>query len=148
MTTERRQAIAELQVRELIEDWAKAVRAKDINAMMSNYASDVVSFDAVTQLQIIGSDAVRRRAEEWVSGFQSTIGYEVRDLSITAGDTVAFSHCLSRVSGTVTDGKNVDMWVRATICFHKFDSKWMVTHEHISVPFDMKSGSVLLDLKP
>jgi hypothetical protein len=28
------------------------------------------------------------------------------------------------------------------------DRWWMVTHEHVSVPFDMKSGQALMDLKP
>jgi hypothetical protein len=31
---------------------------------------------------------------------------------------------------------------------HKIDGRWMVTHEHVSVPFDMKSGQALMDLKP
>lgn len=38
--------------------------------------------------------------------------------------------------------------VVATVCFHKIDEKWMVTHEHNSVPFDAKSGKASLDFKP
>lgn len=141
-------APSEAQIRGIVEAWAKAVRAQDINAMLSNYAPDIVSFDAVTKLHIIGLDAVRRRTEEWVSSFQAPIGYEIRDLSIAAGDDVAFSHSLNRISGTMTDGEKVDMWIRVTVCFRKIDSKWLVTHEHVSVPFDMESSKALLDLKP
>jgi ketosteroid isomerase-like protein len=36
----------------------------------------------------------------------------------------------------------------ATVCFHKIDAKWMVTHEHNSVPFDVESGKASLDFKP
>ena len=138
----------ETQIRELVEAWAKAVRAKDINGMMSNYAPNVLAFDAVTQLQLVGLEAVRKRAEEWVSSFQLPLDYQLRDLTITASDDVAFSHSLNRVSGTMTNGKPVDMWIRATVCFHKIDGTWLVTHEHISVPFDVESGKALLELKP
>jgi ketosteroid isomerase-like protein len=61
---------------------------------------------------------------------------------------VAFSLSLNRVNATKTDGKRLDMWWRATVCYRKIDGKWMVTHEHSSVPFDEESGKASLDLKP
>ena len=51
---------------------------------------------------------------------------------------MAFSHSLNRVSATTTDGEKLDMWWRATVCYRKIDGKWMVTHEHASVPFDVE----------
>ncbi len=148
MKAEKGKVNDEAQIRELIDNWAKAVRTKDINGLMSNYAPDVLSFDAINPLQYIGLDAARKRAEEWLSAFQGPVGYEMRDLSIATGDDVAFCHSLNRVSGTKTDGGEIDMWVRATICYRKVDGQWMVTHEHISVPFDMESGKASFDLKP
>ena len=148
MSTENSKATDEAQIRKLIENWAKAVRAKDINGLTSNYAPDVLLFDVVNQLQHVGSDAVRKRAEEWVSSFEGPIDYEVRDLSITTGDDVAFCHSLNRINATRADGQKVDMWVRATVCCRKIDGTWMVTHEHSSVPFDGASGKASLDLKP
>jgi ketosteroid isomerase-like protein len=82
-----------------------------------------------------------------LSSFERPVGYEVRDLSITAGDEVAFCHSLNRVTGTTIGGKKIDMSWRATLCCRKIDGKWMVTHEHSSVPFDMESGKASLDLK-
>ena len=78
----------------------------------------------------------------------AAIGYEIRDLSITAGDEVAFSHGLSHVSATKKDGGQLDMWWRTTVCFSKVEGKWNVVHEHNSVPFDVGSGKASLDLKP
>jgi len=147
MTTDRR-SVDEIQIRALIDDRAKAVRAKDSNGAVSSVAPDILSFDVVNPLQHIGSDASRRRAEEWFSSFQGPVGFEIRDLNITAGDDVAFSHGLSHVSATRKDGVELDMWWRTTVCFRKVDGKWMVTHEHNSVPFDMESGKASLDLKP
>jgi hypothetical protein len=40
------------------------------------------------------------------------------------------------------------MWWRATVCYRKIDGKWMITHEHASVPFNVESGKASLDLTP
>lgn len=40
------------------------------------------------------------------------------------------------------------MWWRRTVCFRKADGKWLATHEHRSVPFDVERGKASLDLKP
>ena len=138
----------EATIRKLIDDRVKAVHDKDINALLSNHAPDILSFDVINPLQYIGVDTVRERAEKWFSSFQSSIGYEVQDLSITTGETVAFCHYLYRVSGILMDGGKVEMWVRATVCFQKIDDKWVIIHEHQSVPFNVETGKASLDLKP
>jgi uncharacterized protein (TIGR02246 family) len=148
MTTENSKATDEARIRALIEQRVMAVRDKDIDALMSPHAPDVVMFDALHPLQYAGAEKVRERAGQWFSWYQDAIGYEVRDLSITAGETAAFCHYLYRVSGTMTNGKEVNMWVRATVCFRKIDGEWMVTHEHTSVPFDAESGKASVDLRP
>ena len=40
------------------------------------------------------------------------------------------------------------MWWRATAGYRRTDGKWIVTHQHASVPFDVASGKASLDLKP
>jgi uncharacterized protein (TIGR02246 family) len=147
MTTPDSRAVDANEIRALMDDRVKAVRSKDVNGAMSSIAPDILSFDVVNPLQRFGSDALTR-AEEWFSSFQGPIGYEIRDLSITASDDVAFAHGLSHVSGTKTGGGQLDMWWRTTLGFRKLDGKWLVTHEHNSVPFDVKSGKASLDLKP
>lgn len=147
MATENK-ALDEAQIRRLIEDKIQAVRAKDIDGATSNYAPDVLSFDVVNGLQYVGSDAIRKRLEEWFSSFQGPIGFEIRDLSITSGDKVAFSHSLNHVSATTIGGVKLDMWWRETACYRRLDGKWVITHQHSSVPFDVKSGKASLDLKP
>ena len=148
MATVGRQTADAGQIRTLIDEWAKAVRAKDASGSLSNYAPDVLLFDVIGPLRYIGLDAARKRSEQWLSSFRGPLGYEVRDLTIAAGDDVAFCHSLNHVSGTTMDGQELDMWWRSTICFHNIDGKWMVTHGHSSVPFNVESGIASLDLKP
>jgi uncharacterized protein (TIGR02246 family) len=148
MATDDSAATAEDQIRALIEDRVKAVRAKDIIGAMSSSASDILSFDVVDPLQYVGLDALKKRLEGWYSSFQGPIGLEICELNITAGDEVAFSHSLNQVIGTKTDGKKIEMYWRATVCYRKVDGKWLVSHEHNSVSFDPESGNASLHLKP
>jgi ketosteroid isomerase-like protein len=131
-----------------MDNLADAIRSKDVNAITAQYAPDVLAFDLLPPLQYSGADAIRKRVSEWFSSFQGSIGFEMRNLSITAGDDVAYCYSLNGVSGTTKGGAKVDMWWRATNCFRKIDGNWFVTHGHSSEPFDMESGKALLDLKP
>ena len=138
----------EAQIRTLIDNRVKTVCDKNADEAISSIAPNIVLFDVVNPFQQMGSVASRQRAEEWFSSFAGPIAYEISDLRITAGDNVAFSHGLSHVSATKKDGGQLDMWWRTTLCFSKIDEKWMVIHEHNSVPFDVESGKAVLDFKP
>lgn len=72
----------------------------------------------------------------------------MRDLRIATNGDVAFSHSLNHVSGTKTDGRKLDMWWRATVCYRKIGNQRVVTHEHNSVPFNPDTGKTSLDLQP
>lgn len=148
MTTDDNQLTDEARIRKLIEERVEAIRARDVDALMRSHAPNVVMFDALDPLRYVGSEAVRERAAQWLSWYRGPVGYEVRDLSVTAGSEAAFCHYLYRVTGTMTNGREVDMWVRSTVCFRKVGDEWMVTHEHTSVPFDAESGKASVDLKP
>jgi uncharacterized protein (TIGR02246 family) len=139
----------EAEIRGLIDDWVRAVRAKDINRIMPHYAPDVLSFDLAPPLAYEGREACRKNWEEWFPTFQGPVGYEIHDLSIVAGGGVAFSHSLNRITGKRTSGEETDVWVRATVGYRKTNRKWMITHEHVSVPFYMDgSYRAAVDLKP
>jgi uncharacterized protein (TIGR02246 family) len=136
------------EIRKLVEDRVRSVRAKDVEAATSHAAPDVMAFDVVDPLRYAGSDALKKRTEEWFSSFDGPISFEVRDLSIASGGDVAFSHSLNRVTGTKTDGKRIEMWWRATVCYRRMEGRWLITHEHNSVPFDPQTGRASLELRP
>jgi uncharacterized protein (TIGR02246 family) len=138
----------EAQIRQRMDSWVKAVRAKDVNGVMSHYAANILTFDLAPPLEYKGADAYRKNWEAWFPRFRGPIGYEIRDLSITASDDIAFCHSLNRIHGARTNSEETDVWVRATVCYRKIDGKWMVAHEHVSVPFYMDSGKASVDLKP
>ncbi len=147
--TKNDRAIDETQIQQLIEGWAKALRAKDVDGVMSTCAPDILWFNLAPPLQYLRADGYRKNREEWFATWQGSIGFEIRDLILTVSDGVAFSHGLNRIHGTRTNGKRSDVWVRQTLGFRKIGGKWLITHEHESVPFYMDgSNKAAVDLKP
>ena len=148
MTVEEDKTKNEVAIRELMDGFVKAIRAKDIQGVMSVFAPEVVSFDLGPPLQHGGGETFMKRWQELFESYQDRIDYEVRDLSITAGDDVAFSHSLNRIGGTMKNGQKADRWLRWTACYRKTNGKWLIVHEQVSVPVDVGNGKALLDLKP
>jgi ketosteroid isomerase-like protein len=139
-------AVAEITA--LIMARPRLIHDKDATALLAQSASDVVTFDALPPLTRQGTEALREKIATWFGGYASPIGMTIRDLQVTAGDDIGFAHYLYRVTGTMTDGTHVDMWVRATVGLVKQHGAWLVTHEHTSVPFDAETGKAALDLHP
>ena len=138
----------EAGIRECIESWTKALRAKDVDGVMSHYTPDVLAFDLAPPLQHTAAE-YRRGFEEWFKTWDGPIQCEVRDLQVKVGGDVAYAHSLNHLSGTRTDGGKTDIWIRATLCFEKVGGRWLGAHEHLSVPFYMDgSYRAAVDLKP
>jgi ketosteroid isomerase-like protein len=139
--------VAEALIRQRVDDCAKAIRAKDIDGVMSLYAPNIVSFDIGPPLRYFGAENKRRAWQEAFAAYRS-IAYEVRDLSITTHGELGFAHSLNHVSGTMADGHITDLWLRWTACFQRMDGAWLVVHDHVSVPTDLAHGQALLSLTP
>ena len=149
MTAESNKPTDEAEIRAVVDGWVKAISAKDIDAVMSHYAADIVTFDLAPPLEYTGAAALKKSLEAWFPTFRGPAGYEIRDLCITTGDDVAFCRSLNRISGARTDGEDTNVWVRATVGLRKIDGKWSIVHEHLSVPFYMDgSDRAAVDLKP
>jgi len=145
---EKEEAVAEALIRQRVEDYAKAIREKDIDRVMSLYARNIVSFDLNPPLRYAGTDNKRRAWQEFFAIYASPVAYEVRDLNVTTEGELAFVHSLNHVNGTLASGHITDLWVRWTACFRRIDAVWLVVHDHVSVPADLKHGKAVLNLTP
>jgi ketosteroid isomerase-like protein len=138
----------EKAVHQRIEELVAGICSMDIDALKTLYAADVISFDVEPPLQHVG---LRAKMDNWVRAFAAfqKLDYEIRNLSVTAGDDVAFGHGFGRLSGTLRNGVATNgMWVRATFCFRKVDGAWRIVHDQASVPFDVVHGTAVTDLTP
>jgi ketosteroid isomerase-like protein len=143
-------ASTQSEIRALLDGRSEAVRAKDIDRLMSFYSPEIVYFDIVPGLQYTGSAALRPRFLEWFDNFEGPIEQGLRedDLHIQVSGDLAIAYMLIRAGGTLKQAGEVGYWVRATSCFQRSDQGWLVTHEHVSVPVDFGSGSAVMDLVP
>ena len=85
------------------------------------------------------------RVEEWFSTLQDSVGYEVSDLNITTGETVAFCHSLIRISGTICDGEETGIGVRENPCFRKIAA---VTPALSPTTATTHSPDIMINLSP
>ncbi len=140
--------VDEAKIRQQVDKIVEGIRAKDLEGLKQLYATDVVSFDVEPPLQHVGIEA---KLKNWAKAFTffQDVTYEVRDLTLTVGDDVAFGHGFGRLSGTLKNGTATSgTWVRGTFCFRKIDGNWLIAHDHASVPFDIASGKGVADLEP
>jgi uncharacterized protein (TIGR02246 family) len=109
---------AEYEIRELIDDWSRAMSNKDIDSILAHYAEDVIAFDVPPPLQVNGRKAVRTKTENWLKMFEGPISVEFKDQNIAASDDLAVLHQLARISDK-TKGPESGSWVRVTVCYQK-----------------------------
>ena len=83
------------EIRALVDGFAKAVREKNLDALMPHYAPELVVFNVVPPLRDKGIEANRKGWREWFDSFKGGINYEVRELTVVGNDDVAFSHSLN-----------------------------------------------------
>ncbi len=74
------------QIRQLIADQQRAVCAKDIDRIMTHYATDVIVFNVRPPFQTRGAKDWRREWEVALAHFPASFGIETRDLVITVSD--------------------------------------------------------------
>ena len=65
----KEEAMAEALIRRRIEDYAKAVSARDIDGAMALFAPELVSFDLEPPLRYAGAGNKRRRWEEGFAAY-------------------------------------------------------------------------------
>src|SRR5262249_23720103 len=145
---EARASTDEARIRDLMNNWAKAFHDKNLGAIMSMYepGNELVAYDLVPPLRYVGYEAYKKDYVSFLAQYKGPIDVEFRDMTIFAGDTVAFAHGLERFSGVLVNGQKSVMWLRFTSCFRKIKGRWLDVHDHVSVPADLDHGTALTGL--
>jgi ketosteroid isomerase-like protein len=139
---------SESEIGSLLERRSESMRTKAIEPLMALYAPDVVYFDLVPPLRYVGAAALRDRFLDWFGRWRTDIGLDTQHLSVDASGDVAAAHMLLRAHGTLNDGREVDYWVRTSNGCRRADGRWLIRHEHVSLPVDLGSGRASMDLVP
>lgn len=122
----------ESQIRRLVESWAEAVRAQDMNGALAHHTDDIVMFDAPMPLQARGIDAYEKTWEPFFANSPGGPGsFDVTELQIAASETVAYCHAILEIA---------DSSARLTMGLRKERGQWRIAHEHHSYPIELGSG--------
>jgi uncharacterized protein (TIGR02246 family) len=125
----------EEQIRVLIEKWAEAVHAGDMDGVLADHADDIVMFDVPPPYDgVRGIDAYR---DTWPPFFEwqaRGASFDIVSLDVTAGDEVAYAHALLRCGTREELTANPDNRLRLTLGLRREEGRWVVAHEHHSFP--------------
>lgn len=127
---------AERKIKMLIEAWADAVRRHDLPGILAHHAQDIVMFDVPPPLQSRGLDDYKKTWDLFFRYHEPSQAFDVEELTITAGEDVAFAVAIMRCgSGTVSGPPEPGGFpFRLTIGLRRIEGDWRIVHEHHSVP--------------
>ena len=128
----------ETAVREVLKQWAAATREDRKDHVLRGHDRNALIFDVLAPLQYKGTAAYRKSWGDWQPTFELPSLYELKELRVLAGTELAFAHCLIRCGGKPLKGKFFEDLVRATFCLKKKAGKWLIVHQHISMPIVKK----------
>jgi ketosteroid isomerase-like protein len=127
-------ASPESEIQALLDNRVAACRTKDIDRLMSLYSTAIVYFDCVPPLRFSGHDAVRRNFVRWFGEYEGIIDLETHELEVAISGDVAFVHMLHLDKGNTHLEDGLEFWLRSTVCCQRSNGRWLITHEHISLP--------------
>src|ERR1700688_280255 len=106
----------ESQIQALLERWANTTRRGELNEVLANHSPTVLIYDVLPPMKYEGADAYRRSWGDWPPDTQGEGQFDLQDLSVHAGTTVAFAHAFIKCGGTLPNGRKFEDLVRATFC--------------------------------
>jgi uncharacterized protein (TIGR02246 family) len=124
----------EMDIRALIERWAKAVREEDSEGIRADHDSAILMFDVPPPFLSRGLDAYMATWETFFSRAEKPVAFDFHDVKITAGTDVAFATATGRCVDVDPKGKREELEFRLTMGLKKIDGRWRVMHEHHSLP--------------
>lgn len=128
---------AATQIRVLIERWADAVHAGDLETVLADHDDEIVMFDVPPpERGVRGIDAYREAWPPFFEWQRQGASFEIEELEVSAGDDVAFAYALLRCGTADELARDPENRLRLTIGLRKHDGRWVVVHEHHSFPLE------------
>jgi uncharacterized protein (TIGR02246 family) len=128
------QQASESAIRALIERWATAVHAGDLDTVLADHSDDIQMFDVPPPNEVRGIGAYRETWPPFFEWQKRGASFEIVQLDVTAGTDVAFATALLRCGTEEELGKDPDSRLRLTIGLRREGGRWVVSHEHHSFP--------------
>jgi ketosteroid isomerase-like protein len=124
----------QVEIQQLLEQWALNTQTGKQDSILKNHSESVVIYDVLPPMKYEGAEAYRKSWDEWQPKTTGESLFNLHDLKVVSGGDAAFAYGFIHCAGTLPDGKTFEDWVRATFCLEKKNGKWLVEHQHISMP--------------
>src|SRR4030088_1095694 len=136
MSANNSRTIDESAIRDLVENWAKSVRTRNLDGILANHSPEILMFDVPPPIQSNGIQAYKKTWDLFFSSSPDPAVFDITEMNITAGEDVAFVTALMRCVVTEVNREKFDLDFRLTIGLRKIAGQWTVMHEHHSIPAD------------
>jgi ketosteroid isomerase-like protein len=120
-----------LLIRQQLDAWARAVRARDLPGVLAHHSADIVYFDVPPPTRVLGIAGYQQSWPPFFDYIGDTGQFELDQLTVTAGSDVAFAHAVLLVRGR---DEPIAAEIRLTLGLRKIAGQWTVLHEHHSAP--------------
>ncbi|MET4128012.1 SRPBCC domain-containing protein [Roseovarius sp. MBR-6] len=140
--------LGEAAVRAEFEDWFATSEAKDLDAAMSKIASDIVSFEHTSPLEVRDIEGLRAECAKGFAAAGPEFRWDIPDHRIVVRGDIAVCWGLNRMTSRQDGALLNEMWSRGTRVFQKRDGQWKMIHQHVSFPMDPATGMAATDLDP
>ena len=141
---------AESEVDAMLSKLIADYESRDVHAIMGHYIDDddLVVFDVTPPLQFVGHDAYATSYQGFYASFPGQVTVDVMERKISVVGELAYTHEMN--TWTVHDERNqpTAFTARETYVLQKIQGRWLIVHEHASVPVDVTTGVAALRLKP
>src|SRR5437867_4147944 len=85
MSATEKRTTDEAAIRDLIENWAFAVRSKNYKGILANHAPDILMFDVPPPLQSKGIEKYKATWDLFFGCYHDDPAFDIREMNITAG---------------------------------------------------------------
>ena len=134
MSANNSRTIDESAIRDLVENWAKSVRTRNLDGILANHSPEILMFDVPPPIQSNGIQAYKKTWDLFFSSSPDPAVFDITEMNITAGEDAAFVTALMRCVVTEVNKERADLEFRLTIGLRKIAGQWTVMHEHHSIP--------------
>ena len=124
----------EVELRELIARWSKAVRDEDLAGIRADHDPNILMFDVPPPFLSRGLDAYMATWQTFFGSVAKPVVFDFEEVETTAGQDVAFATAIGRCVNIDRNGEKENVQFRLTMGFRKHDGRWRIVHEHHSVP--------------
>jgi ketosteroid isomerase-like protein len=117
-------------------------RTRDVNVLASpqvyfsddNSDSHFIMYDVMPPLQDVGYQGIVTKDTQFLAATVGPIVVSWTDKHIDADGEFAFFYGIMHATATYKDGRHLDFNLRHTLIFKKIHGKYLIIHEHGSVP--------------